>query len=185
MSSTLLLCHKATALPQGHICTSSSSCRLLAYLFLLLASPGPLPEIAVSEFSRCPLGRPNTFPCLLLLLTPLVSLSPFVLALAFPLFLSILLLLSCIPQTSLWTVPLLGFLLHPFIHSRLRYPTLSQLALSSLSPMQPYQLYVAGNLFFGMFLTLYGHFNFVTSLFVSSECISSSPRNTVLLPNRT
>ena len=52
------------------------------------------------------------------------------------------LLLSCTPQASLWTVSLLGFLLYLSILSRLRYPTLSQLALLLLSPIQPYQLWL-------------------------------------------
>ena len=38
-----------------------------------------------------------------------------------------------------------------------------------------------GNLFSGMFFTLYCHFNFLTSLFVFSGCIPSSSLNTALL----
>ena len=38
--------------------------------FFFLAGPGPLHEIAVSAFSRSPLGRENTFSFLFLLLTP-------------------------------------------------------------------------------------------------------------------
>ena len=61
---------------------------------------------------------------------------------------------------------LVGLLLCPCILSRLRYPTLFQLALWLLSPIQRYALAVGGNLFFGMFVTSYCHFNFLTSLFV-------------------
>ena len=42
-----------------------------------------------------------------------------------------------------YTVSLFGFILYPSILSRLRYPTLLQLALSLLSPIQPYQLWRA------------------------------------------
>ena len=123
---TPLLCHKSTSLhlllpPLDYWYTS----------FFFLAGPGPLHEIAVSAFSRSPLGRANNYSILLLLLTPAKSLSvpplsPCFLELAFPLFLSFFLLLSCTPQTFLWTVSLLGFLLEVYIsiRSRLRYPTL-------------------------------------------------------------
>ena len=53
-------------------------------------------------------------------------------------------LVSCTPQTSLWTtaVSLLGFLMYIFICSciisRLRYPTLLQLAVLLLFLIQPY-----------------------------------------------
>ena len=57
-----------------------------------LAGPGPLHEIAVSAFLRSPLGRANTFSFLFLFLTlrqslkwNISSLSPWILALAFPL----------------------------------------------------------------------------------------------------
>ena len=72
------------------------------------------------------------------------SLSPFFLALlvAFPFFLYFFLLLSCIRQTSLWIVPFLG-LLNPSTFSQQRYPILVQLALLLLSPVQPYQLWLA------------------------------------------
>ena len=39
------------ALPQGHLCASSSSSRLLVYLFFL-AGPDPLHEITVPAFSQ-------------------------------------------------------------------------------------------------------------------------------------
>ena len=70
---------------------------------------------------------------------------------ALPSFLSFLLLLSCTSQTSLRTASLLGFLLCPSILSRLRYPTLFQLALSLLSPIQAYQIWLETS--FGMLLT--------------------------------
>ena len=77
---------------------------------------------------------------------PRISLSvypipPFFLALALPLFLSFLLLLPCIPQTSLKTSSLLGFSLYPSILSQSRYLTLFQLALLLRSPVQLYQNY--------------------------------------------
>ena len=85
----LLLCHK-------RICAStSSSSRPLVYLFFL-AGPGRLREIAVSAFSRSPLGRANTFSFLSLRSIPRISLNvlpipPCFLALliAFPLFISL------------------------------------------------------------------------------------------------
>ena len=40
---------------------------------------------------------------------------------------------------------------------------------------------MAGNLFFGMFLTLYCHFNFLMCLFVLDGYISSSALSTVFL----
>ena len=140
---SLLLCHKGTSVlfpppPPDYWPTS----------FFFLAGPGPLHEIAVSAFLRSPLGRANSFSFLFLLLIPRKSLSvsplsPCFLALAFPLFLYFLLLLSCTPQTSLWTVYLLGFLLQPCVLSRLCYPTVSQLALLLPSPIHPYQLWLA------------------------------------------
>ena len=80
------------ALPQGHICTSSSSPPHEWYTSVFFpAGPGPLHEIAVSAFSRSPLGRANTFSFLFLLLTPWKSpsvppLSRRFLALTFPSF---------------------------------------------------------------------------------------------------
>ena len=52
------------SLPKGNICASPSS-RLLVYcIYFFLAGPGPLPEIAVSSFSRSPLGRADMLPFL-------------------------------------------------------------------------------------------------------------------------
>ena len=90
-------------------------------------------------------------------------LSPYFLALAFPSILSFT--RSSSPQTFLWTVSLLGFLRYLSILSRVRY-------LSHLIPARPFVTIshtalsaMAGNLSFGMFLTLYCHFNFLTFLF--------------------
>ena len=47
--------------------------------------------------------------------------------------------------------------------SQLRYPTLIQLALLLLSHIQLHQLWLATS-FFGMFHTLYYHFNFLVSI---------------------
>ena len=104
-----------------------------------------------------------TFSFLFLLVTRLKSLiipppSSWFLPLAFPSFLSVSLLLSCTPQTSLWTGYLLGSLLHPSIRSRLPYPTLCQLAFVNFSHTA-YQVWLATS-FFCMFFTLYCHFNF-------------------------
>ena len=136
-------------------------CRM-AIVFSLLSG---VPNFSMSYSSmslissittRTPMGRATTFSFLSsLLLTPCVCLSgphlsPYFLALFFPFFLPFLLLLSCTPQTYLWTISLLGFLLYPSIFSRLRYPILFQLGLSLLSLIQPYQLWLAT--FFGMFL---------------------------------
>ena len=130
----------STALPQGHICafTSSSSQPLVHLLFL--AGPGPLHEIALSEISRSPMGRANTFSFQLLLLAPRKSLgvppsSPLLLStrrsLIFILSSTYILCPANLPMGSIY---LLGFLLYPSILSRLRYPTLFQLALLLLSP---------------------------------------------------
>ena len=87
-------------------------------------------------------------------------------ALAFPLRLSVLFLLSCTPQTSLWTVSLLGLLrisFHTFS------TTLFHLSLFQLAPFLTFShtalSAMAGYLFFGIFLlyTLYCHFNFLKS----------------------
>ena len=59
--------------PGAHLCIFFLLPRLLVYLFFL-AGPCPLHEIAVSAFSRSPLGRANTFSFLFLLLTPRKSL---------------------------------------------------------------------------------------------------------------
>ena len=100
------------------------------------------------------------------------------LALTFPFLIFFLLLQSCTRQTLIaidsTLVCLFGLLLTPSIFFRLLYSILSQLALLLFSPIQPYQLCKAGILFSGICLTLYCHFNFLTSLFVSSGHISSS-----------
>ena len=91
--------------------------------------------------------------------------------------------MSCTRQTSLYTVqPLLGLPLNPSIFFRLRYPILFQLALLLFSPMQSYQLSMAGNLFSGIFFTLLScHLNFITSLCVWIGYSPSSALITVLL----
>ena len=87
MSSTPLLCNKGTSvdlLPPSLDYYWYTS-------FFFLADPGPLHEIAISAFSRSPLGRANTFSLWSLLLTHRVSLSvpprsPCFLVLTFPFF---------------------------------------------------------------------------------------------------
>ena len=179
--ATLLLCAKGTYVhllpPLGHWYTS----------FFFLAGPGPPHEIAVSAFSRRVIGPCSyVFIDIPFLITPCVSpshsrVSPYLLALALPRLLSFLLRLSCIPETSLRTSCLLGFLLtlfHSFSttppHLTPARPSVTLLPYSSMS-------YIAGNLFFGMPLTLYCHFNFLTALFVSSGYILNSVLNAVLL----
>ena len=130
---SILLCHKGTSV---HLLSPPLNYWHTSFFFL--AGPGPLHESAVSALSRGPFGRSNTFSFLSVLLGPrkplsVPPLSPCFLALAFPLFLSFLLLLSCTPRSYLRTVSLLGFLLYPSILSRLRYPTLFQLVLLLLS----------------------------------------------------
>ena len=78
-------------------------------------------------------------------------------------------------------VSLLGFLLFPYILSRLRYRTLFQLALLWLSSTQSYQGISYGWYLFLCVLSLYCYVNFLTSLFVLSGYIPSSAPDTVLL----
>ena len=155
--------------------------------FFLPVGSLPLHEIEVSAFSRSPLGRANTFSFLLLLLTPRKSLSippsPHDLTLRSLSHLSFSVTSVLYPPNlsmdkcsiSSWFPPI-----YPSILSRLRYPTLLQLALLLLSPIQPYQLWLATS-YCGMFLTKYCHFNFLASLFVSSGYNPSSVLSTVLL----
>ena len=114
--------------------------------FFVLVGPGSLHEFAVSAFSRFPLGRATTFvPYIFLPARISRRSSPFTLFLgaSLSLVLSFLSLLSCTPQTYLWTAYLLGFLLCPSILSRLRCPSLFQLAVLLLSPIHLYQLWLA------------------------------------------
>ena len=141
------------AFPQGHIFASSSSYRLLVYLFgMPVSSVVEVPYYTKNRsfsvfayvvhwavqvrFHSYPLSFSPTY-----IFKHSSSLSMFprdTLSLV-----SILSLQSCTPQTSVWTTDLLGFLLCPSILSRLRYPTFFQLALLLLSPIQPYQLWLA------------------------------------------
>ena len=100
---SLLLCHTGTSVrlhpPPGYWYTS---------FFFMQAGPGSLHELAVSAFSRSPLGRANTLSFLIPSLNPPCvylkcssHISPCFSALAFPFFLSFLLLLSCTSQTSM------------------------------------------------------------------------------------
>ena len=121
------------ALPQRH-CASSSSSRPMVYLFFL-AGPGPLPDLAVSAFSRSPLGRANTSSFLSLLLTRRISLK------------------SCTVQTSRWTAAACSSFPPISVHT---FST----TLSHLSPARPFATFshtalsgMAGNLFLGMLLT--------------------------------
>ena len=130
--------------------------------FFFLAGPGPPHGIEVSAFSRNSSGRCQYISTRLSpRLTRRISLkrpsvSPHFLALVFPLFLSFLLRLpcACTCQTSRRTTYLLGFLLSSSILSRLPYPILCCDFFSQVSST------MASNLFSGMFLTFYCHFNF-------------------------
>ena len=88
------------------------------------------------------------------------SLSPCFLAPAFPLFLSFLLLRYCTPQTSPWTVSIC------FWFPPISFDVLTT-TLCHLIPARPFVTFshtapsaMAGNLSFGVFLTLYCHINF-------------------------
>ena len=153
--------------------------------FFFLAAPGPLHELAVSARSRSSLARANKVyipissrtPPVYLLSVPLLS-TRFV-ALAFPLALSFLLLLSCTPQTSLWTVSLLGFLyIHPYVLDYV-IPPYSSLPFL-LSPIQPYQLWLATS-FLACFLLYIVISTFSRLLFVLCGYIPISSLITVLL----
>ena len=131
---------------RAHIC--SHVLLLPTTVFFSLVGPGPLHEIAVSAFSRSPLGRANTFSFQYLPSTPRISpsdypLSPYFVALAF--FVSSVLSSTyvlyppkfSIGSTSFWSSPI-------FFH--IFSTTLSilfQLALLLFSPVQPYQLWLA------------------------------------------
>ena len=163
--------------------STSSSSRLLVYPFLFLVGPGPQHEIAVKLFRVVHWALQKWFnsnlpstPRITLSVSPL---SPYFLTLYFPFLPSFFLPLSCTRQTSVWTVPFLG-LLNPSILFRLRYDILFHLALLIFSPIQPYQLpgYMAGNLFSGIPLTVYCHFDFLKYLLVLSGYIPSSAVNT-------
>ena len=100
--------------------------------------------------------------------------------------LSLLLSFSILSFTAVLTPPSfsmdsISFWFPPvFFHiARLRYPTLVQLAVLSHSPIQRY-LAMAVSHFFGMLVTLYCHFNFLTSLTVLSGYSSSSALDTAV-----
>ena len=141
--------------------------------FFFLAGPGPLHEIAVSAFSRSPLGRANTFSFLFLLLPPRKS---FKCSSSFTLFLSASLSLIFIFSFTSVFYPA-NFSMDRKISSW--FPPISfhifSTMLSRLIPASPFVAFshtalsaMAANLFFGMFLALYCHFDFLTSLFVLS-----------------
>ena len=118
----LLLCHKGTSVCGSFLLLST----IYWYTsFFFLGGPGPLHEIAVSAFSRNPLGRAFTFSFQSFQLTPCVSLLFGLMSSSFALFLSASVslqsfhsYLSCTPLTSLWTLFLLddGMPAHPFVN---------------------------------------------------------------------
>ena len=90
------------------------------------------------RFRSYPFASPRAYLCMLLRFHLVSKRDPFRLSL------SSLLLLSCTSRTSLRTSLLLGFLLRPSIRSPIqRYPTLFQLALLLLSPIQLYQSWLS------------------------------------------
>ena len=130
------------------------------YLFLLYGrSRSPIiRKRSCSVFAESIGSCKYTFSFLFLPSTPRISPSAFsippcFLVLAFPLFLSFLLLLPCTSQTSRRTSPLLGFPLHPSKLSQLRYPTLFSSPLCHFVPYSAINcLFMAGNLFFGIYI---------------------------------
>lgn len=110
-----LICHVGTSV---HILPPP--CHWRCALFVFVTGPGPSCEVAVSMFSRSPLGRANTFSFLSLSLnTPKYH----ILVLAGPLFLFLRLLLSCTPIVSMGIVYYCVFILYPSVISRLHSPT--------------------------------------------------------------
>ena len=151
------------------------------------AGQGSLHEIATSAFSRTdsPLGRANVFSFLFLLLNPcIISIN----VSSFTLFLS----------ASFSLVSILSFT-HVLCPANFSMDSISSwfppisfhafsTTLSHLIPARPFVNFshtalsaMAGNLFCGMFLTLYCHFIFLTSLVYFSGYIPSSALHAVLL----
>lgn len=110
--------------PHGHICGSTSSPPGYWYTScFFVAGPAVRHEFLARACSRSLWGRAKQFALLSLLLNSricfcVLPLPPFFLALAFPLFLSLRLLLYCTAQTFLWAKFIIGFLLYPlyFMH---------------------------------------------------------------------
>ena len=167
-----MLCHK------GKICASSSSSpRLPVYLFV--AGPGPLHEIAVPALSRCPLGRVNSFSLLALVSTSRISLSaiplPPLLTLAFPFFLSFSFAYDCTPPKILVSSHFLPYFLVyaiPPSSSSAFFANFSRTALSAM----------AGDLFFWRAPSLiFCCFTLLTLRLIAIGYVPSCPLNTVLL----
>lgn len=121
-----------------------------------LAGPGPQPVIAVSTFSRSPLGRTEMSSSFSSLSPPHVarcsSWSTFRLGSSFPLLLSCVLSSYCNSHTPLSTPSRLGSLLRLSVVTPLRHSTLFQPAFPLLPSTKLHT--VAGSLVLGMFLTL-------------------------------
>ena len=137
--------------------------------FFFLAGPCPLHEIAVSAFSRSPLGRANTFSFLFLLLTPPKSLKC---SASFTLFLSAN--FSLISTLSFTSVLYPANFSMDSVYSW--FPPISfhtfSITLSHLIPARPFVIFfhtaisaMAGNLSFSMLLALHCPSQFITSLF--------------------
>ena len=134
--------------------------------------------MAVSACSCSPLGRANTFSFLFLPLPPRLSLfvpplSPYLLALAFPLFLPFLFFSILYPPKFYGQEVLVSSYILPYFldYAIPSYVTLSQTALSAM----------AGNLVFRMFPTLYCKYNFLTSHLFQVGTFPSSALDAVSL----
>ena len=152
--------------------------------FFLLAGPGPLHDTAVSAYSRsCTYG----FIAISSLNPPYISMccSSFTLFLSANLSLISILLCSsvlCAPQTSPWTLTLLGFLLYTYILPHfLAYaiPSYSSPLFPCFLPCSP--ISHGWQPFIGVLLTSDCHFHFLASRFELSGYIPSSDLSTVLL----
>ena len=170
-------------LPKGHICESTlSSSRLLVYLFLLAGrSRSPTRNRSFSVFAK----SYGSCKCVSI---PISSLSPPYLSKRFSAIASSLALASipCFyPFFEGCLVPSkLLYGQHSVLVSSRTLPYLLDYAIPpySSSPFATFPLSaMAGSLLFGMFLTLYCHFNFLPYLFVLSGYISTSALNFVFL----
>ena len=178
-----MLCHTGTPVrllpPPGYWSTS-----------FLLSNRSPTRKLQFQRFREVHWDVQNTFSFISVRFIPRIffrvsPMSPWFLALAFPFFLSFLLPVSCTSQTSLrtsslWFHPiflpcLLCYAIPPYSSSPFCYFLQYSYSMSTM----------AGNLFFGMFVTLFCHFNSLTSLFVSSGYIPSSAIIACCIASRT
>ena len=160
-------------MPQRHICASSFSSRLLVYseYFFLFSgrSKSPTRKLQCRRFRlvHWTVQIRFIFPSLLVTSSnnfSFLSLLPYFLALAFPLFLSFLLLLLY-PQNFSMDGMTSWFLLVSFhALSATLSQRISARPFMTFSHAARLAINRAGNLFFGIVLTLYCRFNLLTSL---------------------